>query len=48
LLGPRKEDMPLSTASMVTFNDSIDHLPFGFLESTLFVLVDLYIVFDIV
>jgi len=48
LLGLCKEDMPLSTASMATFNDSLDHLPLGFLKSTLFVLVDLYIVFDIV
>jgi hypothetical protein len=40
--------MPLSIASMTVSNDSFDHLPFGFLVSTLFVLIDLYIVFDIV
>jgi hypothetical protein len=48
LLGPHKEVMPLSIASMVVFNDSLDHLPLGFLANILFVLVDLYIVFDIV
>jgi hypothetical protein len=40
--------MFLSTASMVASNDSIDHLPLGFLANTLFVFADLCIVFDIV
>jgi hypothetical protein len=48
LLGPHKEVMPLLVASMVAFNDSVDHLPLGFLANTLFILVNLYIVFDIV
>jgi len=45
---PYKEIMPLSTASTASSNDSIDRLPLGFVASTLFVLVDLCIVFDIV
>jgi hypothetical protein len=40
--------MHFSIASMVASNDSFDHLPLGFLAITLFVLVDLYIMFDIV
>jgi hypothetical protein len=40
--------MPFSTTSMVTSNDSLDHLPLGFVANTLFVLVHLCIVFDIV
>jgi hypothetical protein len=40
--------MPFLVASMVAFNDLVDHLPLGFLPSTLFVLLNLYIVFDIV
>ncbi len=39
--------MPLSTTSMVVYNDSLDHLPLGFVIGTLFVLVDLCILFDI-
>ncbi len=37
----------LSTASMATSNDSLNHLPFGFILGTLFVLANLCIVFDI-
>jgi hypothetical protein len=48
LLAPRKEVLPFSTTSMVAFNDSLDHLPLGFVANTLFVLVHLCIVFDIV
>jgi hypothetical protein len=40
--------MHFSIASMAASNDSFDHLPLGFLASTLFVLIDLFIVFDIV
>jgi hypothetical protein len=32
----------------VVFNDSLDYMPLGFVACTLFVLVDLWIVFDIV
>jgi hypothetical protein len=33
---------------MAASNDSLDHLPLGFVASTLFVLVNLCIVFDII
>jgi hypothetical protein len=48
LLGPHKEIMFFSTTSMAAFNDSFDYLPLGFVVGTLFVLIDLCIVFDIV
>jgi hypothetical protein len=48
LLTPRKKIIPLSTTSMATFNYSLNPLPLGFLACTLFVLIDLCIVFDIV
>jgi hypothetical protein len=48
LLAPRKEVMPFSTTSMVASNDSLDHLPLGFVVNTLFVFANLYIVFDII
>ncbi len=49
LLTPLKKIMPLSTTSMATSNDSLVHLPLGFVASTLFVLDhDLCIMFDIV
>ncbi len=48
LLGPHKEIMFLSTTSMAAFDDSFDYLPLGFVVGTLFVPIDLCIVFDIV
>jgi hypothetical protein len=48
LLAPHKEIMFLSTTSMVASNNSPDHLPLGFVIDTLFVLVNLGIMFDIV
>jgi hypothetical protein len=48
LLAPHKEVMPLSTTSMVASNDSLDHLPLGFVVGTLFVFANLCIVFDII
>jgi hypothetical protein len=48
LLSLHKKIMPLSIASMATFNNSFDHLPLGFVTCTLFVCVNLYIVFNIV
>ncbi len=48
LLAPHKEVMPIPIASMAIFNDSLNHLPFGFVIGTLFILVDLWIVFDII
>jgi len=48
LLAPYKKVMLLSITSMVTFNHSFDHFPFGFLTSTLFVLTNLCIMFDII
>jgi hypothetical protein len=48
LLAPNKEIMFLSITSMATSNDSFDYLPLGFVIGTLFVLIDLCIVFDIV
>jgi hypothetical protein len=48
LLAPHKEVMPHSTTSMVVSNDSFDHVPLGFIVSTLFVLVGLCVVmFDL-
>ncbi len=47
LLTFHKEVMLLSIVSMVASNDSLNHLPFGFVAGTLFVLVDLCIMFDI-
>jgi hypothetical protein len=48
LLAPHKKIMLLSTTSMVVSNDSLDHLHLGCVLGTLFVLVDLCIVFDII
>jgi hypothetical protein len=48
LLAPRKEVMRVSTTSMATSNDSLDHLPLGFVACTLFVFANLHIVFDII
>jgi hypothetical protein len=47
LLALHKEVMLLSIASMAASNDSLNHLPFGFIVGTLLVLVDLCIMFDI-
>jgi hypothetical protein len=47
LLTPHKKKH-LSIASMVAFNDSLDHLPFRFVTNALFVLANLCIVFDII
>jgi hypothetical protein len=48
LLAPHKEVMPLSATSMVAFNDSLDHLLLEFVAGTLFVFVNLFIVFNII
>jgi len=47
LLTPHKEVMLLSIASTVASNDSLNHLPLGFVAGTLFVLANLCIMFDI-
>jgi hypothetical protein len=44
LLAPSKEVMPHSTTSMAISNDSFDHLPHGFIASTLFVFGGLCVV----
>jgi hypothetical protein len=46
-LAPRKKVILFSIASMVVSNYSLDQLPLGFLTSTLFVFVELCIVFYI-
>jgi hypothetical protein len=48
LLAPHKKVMPLSTTSMATFNDSLDHMPLGFVAGTIFVFTNLFIMFNII
>jgi hypothetical protein len=48
LLAHHKEIILLSTTFRATSNDSFEHLPLRFAAGTLFILVDLYIMFDIV
>ncbi len=48
LLALRKEVIPFSTAFRTTSNDSLEHLLLRFVPSTIFVLANLCIVFDII
>jgi len=48
LLALRKEVILFSTTSRATFNDSLEHLLLRFVPGTLFVLVNISIVFDII